>query len=223
LLLYPFANSFAFRTSRASGDWPSLNTLPSGVGQLAMSMRRSRFPFESCTTPSFETPAVGVDQDEQSSSAVRGSQVFRSETHPLRIEPENGKVGEDGVESHSNVVCDVLKEGESPDCRKLELLDDPEDVGPDMPFVFDAAPATCLGEGLAGITSNDASHSSTPRSTVESGNVSPDRRLIHERCIHRRCQTGAAECISLNVADCASCRQREFETDVDAVPSTGAE
>jgi hypothetical protein len=56
--------------------------------------------------------ATGVGStgdDEDSFPAVRGTRVGRSYNTPFRIEPQRGKVGEDGVEPKSKVPCDVLK------------------------------------------------------------------------------------------------------------------
>jgi hypothetical protein len=39
--------------------------------------------------------------------------VGRAYTHPVRIEPEAGKVSEDGVESERKVPCDVFKDREA--------------------------------------------------------------------------------------------------------------
>jgi hypothetical protein len=41
---------------------------------------------------------------------VRGADIGRAKSAPLRIEPEGGKVGEHGVESEGKVPCDVLKD-----------------------------------------------------------------------------------------------------------------
>lgn len=44
---------------------------------------------------------------------MRGSDVGRANTRPFRIEPDFGKVGEDGVESSNNEGADVLKDRDS--------------------------------------------------------------------------------------------------------------
>lgn len=56
-----------------------------------------------------ESPTVGVgSKDEQALASVAGPNVGRSNSDPLRIEPDRGKVSEHGVESQGNVPCDVL-------------------------------------------------------------------------------------------------------------------
>jgi hypothetical protein len=43
---------------------------------------------------------------------VGGADLVRADSAPFRIEPEGGKVSEDGVESEGKVPCDVLKDRE---------------------------------------------------------------------------------------------------------------
>jgi hypothetical protein len=59
--------------------------------------------------------ALGVGrpgEDEQALALVGGADIRRADSAPLRIEPEGGKVGQDGVESEGKVPCDVLKDRE---------------------------------------------------------------------------------------------------------------
>lgn len=51
-----------------------------------------------------------MGQDENSLPSVWRAHVGRSETIPLRIEPERGKVGEYSIESANNERCDVFNE-----------------------------------------------------------------------------------------------------------------
>ncbi|MGW2043743.1 hypothetical protein ACWCPF_00970 [Streptomyces sp. NPDC001858] len=65
--------------------------------------------------PPRQSLAAGVGrprEDEEPVALVSGADVRRAYTTPLRIEPEGGKVTEDGVESEGNVTCDVLKDCE---------------------------------------------------------------------------------------------------------------
>jgi hypothetical protein len=66
--------------------------------------------------PFSPSDALGVGragEDEQALPLVGGTDVGRSNSAPLRIEPESGKVGEDIGKPKSNVSCDVLKEAEA--------------------------------------------------------------------------------------------------------------
>jgi hypothetical protein len=56
---------------------------------------------------------VGVlssGEDEEAFASVGSADLRCAYKAPLSIEPEAGKVGEDGVESSSKVPCDVLKQ-----------------------------------------------------------------------------------------------------------------
>jgi hypothetical protein len=68
-----------------------------GVGSRETVVRRSK--------PSCE--------DEEPFASVGSADLRCAYKAPLRIEPEAGKVGEDGVESQSKVPCDVLKDRDS--------------------------------------------------------------------------------------------------------------
>jgi len=66
--------------------------------------------------PPRKSRAAGVGrlgEDEKALALVCGSDIGRSYSRPLRIEPERGKVGEDVGKPKSNVPCDVLKQAES--------------------------------------------------------------------------------------------------------------
>ncbi|GGR96577.1 hypothetical protein Snoj_59150 [Streptomyces nojiriensis] len=61
----------------------------------------------------FASRALGVGRpgEEEETVALMGrADVRRAYTSPPCIEPEGGKVGEDGVESEGKVPCDVLKD-----------------------------------------------------------------------------------------------------------------
>jgi hypothetical protein len=60
-----------------------------------------------------DTLASGVGQQEESGPAVWSSSGVRSQTTPLRIEPQRGQVSRDAVESSSSESCDVLHEDEA--------------------------------------------------------------------------------------------------------------
>jgi hypothetical protein len=57
---------------------------------------------------------VGSSGDDDEPVPLVGSaDLRRAYKAPLRIEPDLGKVGEDGVESESKVIRDVLKDRDS--------------------------------------------------------------------------------------------------------------
>lgn len=91
--------------------------LPSVAFGVGSSVSRSDFPP---VRPVFGwapvvSDTVGVGNKEPPLPAVRGSDVGRSDTAPVRIEPERGKVGKDNIEprSSSNDGCHVLQHDES--------------------------------------------------------------------------------------------------------------
>jgi hypothetical protein len=53
---------------------------------------------------------VGVGQDEDPLALMGGTDIGRSYSTPLRIEPERGKVPENGVHAPSKETADVLHE-----------------------------------------------------------------------------------------------------------------
>ena len=58
-----------------------------------------------------ESVATGVgSKDPESLPSVAPANVGASQHSPLRIEPDGGKVGEDGVEPEREMAPDVLKE-----------------------------------------------------------------------------------------------------------------
>ncbi|MER5675809.1 hypothetical protein ABT081_02575 [Streptomyces sp. NPDC002238] len=64
----------------------------------------------------FQSRALGVGipgEDEEAVALVGSADLRRANSAPLNIEPEAGKVGEDGVESESKVTADVLKDRDS--------------------------------------------------------------------------------------------------------------
>ena len=74
-LLLNLACHFSFKASHSSGVFPAPMSLTTGVGS----------------------------NDEQTVSLVTCSDIGRSKSCPLRIEPEAGKVTQDGVESKMKV------------------------------------------------------------------------------------------------------------------------
>jgi hypothetical protein len=127
---------------------------------------------------------------------VRGTNGRRGEQTPFRIEPEDGKVGEDVRQTVPNKSGDVLHEHES----RSHVSDDPGDVGPEPSLVIDTSTLPGRGERLAGETGSDEIHSSTPRCTVERCEVRPDRSRIQGLVFHPRHESGRCVGIPLNVS-----------------------
>jgi hypothetical protein len=112
---------------------------------------------------------------------VRGSGIGRSVTRPLRIEPERGKVGQDGIEPARAEGRDVLNE----DISRANLGDNPSELGP-QPGAFPGEPGSLAGNGdiLTRESASEQIHDATPRAPIKGRNVVPDRRLIQLRVCH---------------------------------------
>jgi hypothetical protein len=157
--------------------------------------------------PGFMTPAVvvcrpaerasvvtAVGQHEDALSSVRSAGVGRGDHSPFRIEPQRGKVSDDGVESQPNVACDVLEADE----RRGALVDDPPDLGPQVSLVLVSESLPSDGEGLTRVARRDEIHDSTPRAAVEGSEVVEDRRRIQGRLFHPGHKDGRSEGVPLD-------------------------
>lgn len=141
--------------------------------------------------------AVAVGQNEKSLSSVGRSDIGRSKTSPLRIEPKRGKVGKNVGEPKRNVACDVLEEGEG----SAAVVQDASDFGPEVSLVLVSESLACDGEGLAGVSACDEIHAATPCSSVEGSQVRPDRSRIQGRVFHPSHEHGRGEGFPLDVAN----------------------
>lgn len=168
-------------------------------------------------SPSFETKASGVGQEEQSFPLMGSSNVGRLEHTPLDIRPQGGKPLEDFLEAKAEVSKDVLAEQVSGSA----LAVDPQDFGPEVPGVSFSESLPGRAERLARVSANDEIHAATPRSSVEGSQVTPDRSLSQPPFLHRCDQTRGRECFPFDVTDRAS-RSKALESKVDPADA-GAE
>ena len=96
------------------------------------------------------------------------------------------KAAGDLGKSQIDVPLDVLGE----DDARAGLVDDPLDLGPEVPGIGLAPPLSGEAEGLAGITGSEEMKAIAPRAAVEGSQIVPDRCLIqglvrhpcHESC-----------------------------------------
>jgi hypothetical protein len=104
---------------------------------------------------------------------VRRSNVGRSKTIPLRIEPEVGQVAENSVESSGNKGADVLHEDET----RLHLGDDAGHFAPEAGLLsVDTRAFSGEADVGAGESASDEIHRSTPRVSIEGSDVVPHRK-----------------------------------------------
>jgi len=185
----PF-QSLAHGVAHVPGLSPSLGTLATAQRRAAsVSVAFSRVPRE-------KPEAVAVGQNEEPRAAVGSAGAGRADHAPLRIEPQRGKVSEHGVESQPNVACDVLKTYEG----RFALVDDPPDLGPEVPIVGVSEPLAGDAEWLARVARSDEIHAATPRSAVEGSQVVEDRRAIQGLFFHPGHEDGRSEGVPLDTA-----------------------
>ena len=139
---------------------------------------------------------VGVGPDPDAFPSVRGANGCRAEQTPLRIEPELGKVMEDVGEPESNKRGDVLQQDES----GSQVSDDGYDGWPEPALIVSSTLLPGRAERLARETGSDEIHSATPRSSVERGEVIPDRSRIQTRLRHPLHENGRCVGVPLNVS-----------------------
>jgi hypothetical protein len=200
----PFSPSLAFgvdQTSAAPG-----NVVPPvwrGVGLSAV-----------CA----QLATVAVGHDEQSLASVARANVGRAPYSDRNAATQSLQCRDESCELSVRVPRDVLAE----ETTSPAFIEDADDLIDEESLVVGTAALSGDAVGLAGITRQDAIHSSTPCSSVECGNVSPDRRRSQLSRFHARCQDRGGICFPLDVADRASARNRHFNADTEH-SGTGAE
>jgi hypothetical protein len=95
---------------------------------------------------------------------------------------------------------DVFDEHE----RDSTLPDDPGDIGPNPALVLGASALPGDAPGLTGKSRSDEIHHSTPASSVERGEVIPNRRAAQGLVFHPRHEIGRGIGVPLDVANGAS-------------------
>jgi hypothetical protein len=161
---------------------------------------------------------LGVGQNEKPFSNMSRADFWRCKqprrnavTHPL-------KVSGDVPEGTRYVRSDVLEEAPF----RIDLFDDPPDVGPHPSGIVGAQSSPGQRLSLAGIAPNDAMNAATPRLAVEGGKIRPKRRFVQESRVHLRSQDLAAEGFPLDHADDSSIRDRQLAAEIESAGS-GAE
>ena len=111
-----------------------------------------------------------------------------------------------------NNVGDVLQEHESGSHVSDELLGQ----RPQVPFIVTSG--LCAGgrERLARKPGSDDVHSSSPRASVEGGEVTPDRSLIQVRLVHTGDESGRCVGVPLNVSHGSGGHSGESEGELES-------
>lgn len=191
-----------------------------GVGQSLTALSVSVVP--ECRPLSVEYPAaplatescvVDVGHKEESVSVVRRSNIGRSESTPLRIVPERGKVGEDDFEPFRPERGDVFNE----DQLRSNFADDSREVFPEPASLApDAFLLTGDGDVLTREAASDAVHQSSKRGSIEGGNVRPKSRWSQVSRFHARSQDFAGVGFPLHVNESSNRDASELDSEIES-------
>jgi hypothetical protein len=107
---------------------------------------------------------------------------------------------------------DVFKEYDS----RPGVLNNAEDRGEQVSWVFVSFLQSSIGEGLAWESSREDVHQPTKRFALEGLNIRPDRCLIQRSRFHLRNQVCDGEGFDLHISDCSAASENSFESKPDA-------
>ncbi len=187
--------------SRSSSvRFPPLDRVPEqarGVGQLV--------PFTDC-------------EDEQPLALV-GRADFRRREQACRkaVAHADQSCGDFG-ESEAEMMGDILEEHEG----RLDLADDPGDMGPEVARVVGTPAPARDGERLARIARSEDVHRAAPWAAVEGGNIVPDNSLIQGRVFHPRHESGCGVGFPFDMAHSTISGDGDGKTEVETA-CAGAE
>jgi hypothetical protein len=199
--LIPFAWSSCLLASKLSGLSPSFWSAALGVGHWRIASVRV-VPL--CITPVVVVclPAdalsrvLAVGQNEDPLSSVGRTNVGRSKTHPLRIEPEIGQTSKESSNPiPGNEASDVLHEDEA----RSHLANDPQELVDEVSLVVAAPLLSCRGVRLARDAAKDEIHQSSIAMAVEPTNVAVNRRCAQGLRFHPFQEDGLGVGFPLNV------------------------
>lgn len=122
---------------------------------------------------------------------------------------------DEGAELLAGVPRHVLAE----DKIRPALVGDPDDLGSEEPLAAASGPLAGDAVVLAGVARSDDMNASTPASSVEGGEVRPDRSRMKPPRFHRRHQRRGGSGFPLHVADRASLRESQTEPKLEAADS----
>jgi len=114
-----------------------------------------------------------------------------------------------GRGEHSGDVLDEDEPGPG-------LSDDAPCSGPEIALVVMAAPGSSETVRLARDAANEAIHEATPWSTVEGGDIAPQRARSQEAFLHRRDQSSDGEGLPLQDAHWASRWHCQLDAEIES-------
>ncbi len=172
--------------------------LARGVGQRRSNSVRfpplDRVPEQARGVGQFVSLADG--EDEQPFALV-GRADFRRREEACRkaVAHADQSCGDFG-EAEAEMMGDIFEEHEG----RLDLADDPGDMGPEVARILGAEPSARHAEWLARIARSDDVHRAAPWTAVEGSNVVPDNSLIQGRVFHPRHESGCGEGFPFDMA-----------------------
>lgn len=163
-------------------------------------------------------PILTVGHDEHALSAMAGTDAGRAEYSSRNAVAQPLQCRDDGGKLPIGIPRDVLAE----DTIRPALVGDADDFGSEeaIALASEAAPGDAVV--LAGISGSDAMNAATPRSSVEGGEIRPDRRRSQLSRFHARDQCSGRICFPLHVSDAARVGHGKLDAELKPAGS-GAE
>ena len=121
-----------------------------------------------------------MGKDEQPLTLVRRTDFRRRDEACRKAVAHADQSAGDFGKSEAEMMGDIFEEDEG----RLDLANDPRNVGPEVPRVVRAPAFARDGERLARIARSDDVHRAAPWAAVEGSNVVPDRCRIQGRLFH---------------------------------------
>jgi hypothetical protein len=154
-----------------------------------------------------------VGQNEESVAMVSRSNIGRSESTPLRIEPERGKVREDDFKAVRAEGRDVFNDDQS----RLNFGDDAGKLLPEpASLAFDSGLLSGDADVLTREAARDAAHQAPKWVPIEGGHIRPNRRWSHVAFFHARSQDFTGVGFPLHVSDDSAADACEFNSHVES-------
>jgi len=138
-----------------------------------------------------------ADRKDEEPLALAGRADFRRREEACRkaVAHADQSCGDFG-EAEAQMMGDILEEDEG----RLDLADDPGNMGPEVTRVVHPSALARDGERLARIARSNDVHRAAPRAAVEGSNIVPDNSLIQGRVFHPRHENGCGEGFPFDMA-----------------------
>jgi hypothetical protein len=151
-------------------------------------------------------------EDEQALPFVGRTDFRRRKEACRKLVAHADQSAGDFGEAEAQMMGDILDEDEG----RLDLINNPRDMRPEVAWIFGTEALACDGERLARIARSDDVDRAAPRAAVEAGNVVPDRRAIQGRVFHPRHESGCGEGFPFDMAHSSISWDGDSEPKVEA-------